>query len=80
VSTIRTAADAIRRGDVQLTDITRGEGMPDADMALIDLLNALAWWREAITSGDDMGVAVAVNRVHAAGESLADAITRREQQ
>lgn len=49
---------------------------PDVATALADLLDALAWWRQAITSGDDMDVAAAVNRVHATGDSLADAITR----
>ena len=50
---------------------------PDVAAALADLLDALAWWRQAITSGDDMSVALAVNRVHATGDSLADAITRK---
>lgn len=52
---------------------------PDVADALADLLDALAWWRQAITSGDDMDVAVAVNRVHATSDSLADAITRRSE-
>jgi len=50
---------------------------PDVAAALADLLDALAWWRQAITSGDDMDVALAVYRVHATGDSLADTITRR---
>ena len=53
---------------------------PHVAEALADLLDALAWWRQAITSGDDMDVAVAVNRVHATGDSLADAINRRGKQ
>lgn len=76
MSTIRTAADAIRRGDVQLTDINRSEGMPDADMALIDLLDALA-------RADDEAIAIdAVTHLIAAinlAERLATAITRRGQ-